>query len=83
MVDVDNKVVVIVINGSNRYVLFQSTGGNWSRLGASGFSAPIAELGSVEIDGVLQSDILTFTVGEVDYSFNIATSVITPALEVE
>lgn len=82
MVDADDKVVIIDTNGYDA-VLFQITGSNWSRENAGDFNDAIAELGSIEVSGQLESDILTFTVGGVDYSYNTTSSVITPDLEVE
>lgn len=82
MVDADDKVVIIDVNDFN-YVLFQIAGSRWSQENASDFDIAITELGSIEVSGQLESDILTFSVGGVDYSFNTTSNVITPDLEVE
>lgn len=83
MVDGNDKVVIIDVDGIDQ-VLFKTTDDNWHLdISMDDFNYLITQLGSVEVNGVKESNILTFTVGEVNYSFNTNTSVITPALEVE
>lgn len=82
MVDADDKVVIVDIDGADK-VLFKTDSSNWSLEYLGDFTTLISELGSIEVDGVQQSNTVTFTVGEVDYEFNTQTGVINPDLEVE
>lgn len=82
MVDPDDKVVIIDINGTD-YVLFKSSY-RWDRRSElQDFDALISQLGSIEVNGVEESNVVTFTVGGVNYTYSTSTGVITPDLEVE
>lgn len=83
MVDADDKVVIIDIGTTPKKVLFKTASSNWALEELNDFTTVISELGSIEVDGVQQSNTVTFTVGEVDYEFNTQTGVINPDLEVE
>lgn len=82
MVDTDDKVVIIDVNGIDQ-VLFKPNNSYWNLEGIGDFSDAITQLGSIEVNGVQESDNTEFTVDGVDYSFNSNTKVITPDLDVE
>lgn len=81
MVDADDKVVIIDVDGIDQ-VLFKVTNGEWNLdTSMSDFNYLITQLGSIEVNGVKESIDVEFTVGGVDYKFNSNTSVITPNIK--